>query len=196
MKADRVRPATVPTAAFAEYLGANRTLTLTRTCQACLLPWESSISEVSRCIRGWSRRLKSSAFIFGRRPELGLAVCPMARSVLPREDWTPLPPSPSAHSGVTVSSRDGHAPLKRTVALRTLQALLHAGPTHGRHHDGQPTCRRRERTVSAGAQRGRHVAGGLPKMQSPRLFFVQPPIPSHNDHATSVVKVAPTLPQA
>ena len=58
--------------------------------------------------------------------------------------------------------------------------MLHAGPTHGRHHDGQPTCRRRERTVSAGAQRFRHIADGLPKMQSPRFFFIQPPIPSHN----------------
>ena len=67
-----MRPASVPRL-LAEYLGANRTLTLTRTCQACLLPWESRISEVSRCIRGWRRRLKSSAFIFGRRPELGLA---------------------------------------------------------------------------------------------------------------------------
>ena len=108
---------------LAEYLGANRTLTLTRTCQACLLPWESRISEVSRCIRGWRRRLKSSAFIFGRRPELGLAVCPMARSVLPREDRAPPPLSPSAHGG----SRSAQ---EMDTLARELWRLEHSKPCY------------------------------------------------------------------
>ena len=34
--------------------------------------------------------------------------------------------------------------------------------------------------MSAGAQRFCHIADGLPKMQSPRFFFIQPPIPKHN----------------
>lgn len=146
-----------------------------RTCQARLLPWESSISEASRCIRGWRRRLKSNALIFGRRPEQGFRVqCSMARSALPRETVLPPPAGPWWDHGQ--SPREGHAPSEITVALR--KALLHAGPTNARHHDGQPACRRRERTVSAGAQRVRHVTGGLPKMQSP-WFLPQRP-PNHN----------------
>ena len=70
-----------------------------RTCQARLLPWESSISEASRCIRGWRRRLKSNALIFGRRPEQGFRVqCSMARSALPREDCAPPPSRPMVGS--------------------------------------------------------------------------------------------------
>ena len=144
-----------------------------RTCQARLLPWESSISEASRCIRGWRRRLKSNALIFGRRPEQGFRVqCSMARSALPREDCAPPPSRPMVGSW-SVSERRARAPSEITVALR--KALLHAGPTNARHHDGQPACRRRERTVSAGAQRVRHVTGGLPKMQSPWFLPQRPP---------------------
>ena len=70
-----------------------------RTCQARLLPWESSISEASRCIRGWRRRLKSNALIFGRRPGQGFRVqCSMARSALPREDCAPPPSRPMVGS--------------------------------------------------------------------------------------------------
>ena len=103
----------------------------------------------------------------------------MARSVLPREDRAPLPLSPSAHGG-SRSAQEMDTLARELWRLEHSKPLLHAGPTHGRHHDGQPTCRRRERTVSAGAQRFRHIADGLPKMQSPRFFFIQPPIPKHN----------------
>jgi hypothetical protein len=146
-----------------------------RTCQARLLPWESSISEASRCIRGWRRRLKSNALIFGRRPEQGFRVQVFhGKKCAPkRRLWAPPTPRRPTWWDHGQSPREGHAPSKITVALR--KALLHAGPTNARHHDGQPACRRRERTVSAGAQRVRHVTGGLPKMQSPWFLPQRPP---------------------
>ena len=81
-----------------------------RTCQARLLPWESSISEASRCIRGWRRRLKSNALIFGRRPEQGFRVQVFhGKKCAPKRRLCPPPPPPppaGPHGGIMVSLRE------------------------------------------------------------------------------------------